>query len=80
MSTPKTRDAAVRKRNVTGPRLIAKLHKEILAHPDYNTKLSTSTRFAFENGCVHKGSACDKENNKWSRIIWAHLYENGPVP
>jgi hypothetical protein len=62
------------------PRRIKELHKQIMAHPEYKTKLTSTTRFAFEGGCVGGGSWCDAENNKWSREIWKHLYANGPAP
>lgn len=62
------------------PRLIKIVHSEIMEHPDYTTKLDGSVRWAFEMGCVGMGSFCDKENNKWSRIIWAHLFLDGPAP
>jgi len=60
------------------PHRIKTLHEQILAHPDYKTKLSETTRWAFEAGCVGGGSLCDKENNQWSRKIWRFLYMNGP--
>jgi hypothetical protein len=62
------------------PRLIKDVHAQILRHPEYRTKLSEATVWAFEAGCVCRGSWCDKQNNAWSRKIWRHLYENGPVP
>lgn len=62
MSTPKM------------PHRISIVHKQILEHPDYATKLSDSTRWAFEAGCVGGGSACAKENNQWSRELWKSLY------
>ena len=62
------------------PRLIKIVHREIMEHPDYTTKLDASVRWAFEMGCVGMGSFCDKENNKWSRKIWAHLFLEGPRP
>lgn len=61
-----------------GPRTIKQVYKEILGHPEYKMKLSDSTRFAFEVGCVAGGSQCYKENNKWCREIWDYLYNNGP--
>ena len=62
------------------PRLIKIVHGEIMEHPDYTTKLDASVRWAFEMGCVGMGSFCDKENNKWSRKIWTHLFLDGPTP
>lgn len=58
------------------PRLMKKVHQQILEHPDYKNKLDQTTRWAFETGCVSGLSHCDKENNKWSREIWKYLYLN----
>ena len=55
------------------PRKIANVHKQILAHPKY-PELSAGTKFAFEMGCVEGFSWRARENNKWSREIWRHLY------
>jgi len=60
------------------PRAIKKLYKQILNHPEYKNQ-KESLRFAFEAGCVGGGSWCFKENNKWSRKIWRHLYLGEPM-
>ena len=61
------------------PHAIKKLHLEIMAHPDYKTKLPDTTRWAFESACVERGSHRDKENNAWSRSIWKFLYLGEPM-
>lgn len=62
------------------PRNMDVLHRAILDHPEYKTKLTESTRWCFENGCVAGFSSCTKENNKWSREIWRFLYKDIPLP
>jgi hypothetical protein len=65
---------------LVGPFRIKRVYEEILNHPDYKSKLTESTRWAFEAGCVGGGSFCSQANNTWSRLIWSHLFENGPPP
>lgn len=55
------------------PRLVKKLYAQILEHEDYPL-LSKGTRWAFECGIVAGNSWCERENRKWARKIWEHLY------
>ncbi len=55
------------------PHKIKDLHAQILSHTNYNS-LSSCLRFCFEGGCVGHLSWMTKENNRWSRVIWKHLY------
>jgi hypothetical protein len=61
------------------PRRIARLYRDILRHPEYKSKLPETTRWVFEVACVGGGSQCHKENNKWCRKIWRHLYRGEPL-
>lgn len=56
------------------PQRIAHVYAQIVAHPDYKTKLDDATRWAFETGCVGGSPWCTKQNNQWSRQIWKYLY------
>ncbi len=56
------------------------VYAQIMSHPEYKTKLSEGTRFAFVHGVVGGGSWRTAENNAWSRQIWVHLYLYGPAP
>lgn len=62
-----------------GPRDIRLVKKQIVCHPKYKD-LDKNMRWAFETGVLCGLSWCDKENNRWSRDIWAHLYRNRPLP
>jgi hypothetical protein len=62
-----------------GPRNIEVVKKQIVCHPKYND-LSPETRWAFETGVLCGLSWADKENNRWSRQLWAHLYRHQPLP
>lgn len=55
------------------PRKIQKLYEQILAHPKYKD-LGESTRWAFQMGCVNGLSWATRQNNKWSRRLWKHLF------
>ena len=61
------------------PQRIHELHRQIMAHPDYNTRVSETTRWTFEHACVGGGSWCVRDNNKWSREIWKRLYLTNEV-
>jgi len=56
------------------PHRIKDVHAQILNHPEYKTRTTEGTRFAFEMGCVGGYSWRNQENNKWSREIWKDLY------
>lgn len=77
--TPKPEQSKKRKRRADPkvprmPRDIKEVHKQIVAHPNYKTEFSESTRWCFQAGCVGGYSWCDRENNKWSRQLWRELY------
>lgn len=61
------------------PQRINELHRQIMAHPDYNTRVPESARWTFEHACVRGGSWCAADNNKWSREIWKTLYTTNEV-
>ena len=54
------------------------VYQQITAHPHY-PHIKSSTRWAFEMGCVGGGSHCTKANNAWSREIWRSLYHDQPM-
>jgi hypothetical protein len=60
------------------PHRLRTLWKQILEHPRYS-ELSEGTRFAFENAVVGGMSWRVKENNRWSRELWRHLYLGTPL-
>lgn len=67
------------RRSKRGPRDINLVKRQIVCHPKYKD-LDKNLWWAFETGVLCGFSWRDKENNKWSRDIWAHLYRNRPLP
>ena len=64
--------------NKTQPRLIKKVVEQIIAHPEFYTKLNDGTRFAFSAG-ISGYTKQGAENNKWYREIWNLLYLGIPM-
>lgn len=58
------------------PRRMKDVHATILQHPEYKTKLDNTTRWVYESACVGGLSHCKRQNDKWCREIWQHLYNN----
>lgn len=57
------------------PFRINDLHKSIKSHKDYDN-LDSSTKMQFEYCMIKK----NRDNNKWSRDLWYHLYHDLPKP
>lgn len=59
------------------PRVIKKVYKQIKKHPKF-PELSDGTRIGFQvayNGISWR----PRENNKWIRMLWKHLYLGEPM-
>lgn len=61
------------------PRAIKQVYKQIFRHPRWHS-LPESTRFALRYAGYHGLSWCTRENNKWARQWWRHLYLGAPEP
>jgi hypothetical protein len=75
-ATKRKRPASTAKK-CPGPRLMRDVYKQVRKHPKFST-LSEGVQFGL--GVAESGmSYATAANNKWARMIWAHLHLGTPM-
>lgn len=64
--------------DVKEPRYLKDVYAQVKNHPEFSTKLSAGTQFAFW-AAFNGWSRTQKENSKWVRSVWRHLFQNQPL-
>ena len=59
------------------PRLVSELYKQIEAHPDFGRDLRVAL---YMNSVRSAPPQCARDNNKWARRMWRHLYLGHQAP